>query len=105
MWFLEDKKSSIVVVEEVRNMTVLNVAAPVFIPDAELKSDRNDNTSHDVLCAAALTTPISQEQSFQTESLGTVVQPQCGACKYSDCPLQDSHFSFNPILVGLFHVR
>ena len=34
--------------DELRKMTMLNVAAQTFIPAAELKSERNENTSHDV---------------------------------------------------------
>ena len=56
------------VVDEVRKMTVLNFAASAFIPATELKSDRNENTSHDILCAAAFTTQFSQEQFFQCPS-------------------------------------
>ena len=37
---------------------MLNAAGPAFLLAAELKSDRNENASHDISCAAAFTNTI-----------------------------------------------
>ena len=47
-----------------------------------------------VTCAAALTCPLTEDQFFQAESLGTVVEPACGGCKCSKCPVPGSLYSF-----------
>ena len=48
-----------------------------------------------VLCAVALAGPLMNEDLFfQAESLGTVVEPRCGGCKCSKCPVPGSIYSF-----------
>ena len=37
----------------------------------------------------------SEELFFQTEALGTAVNPQCGACKCGKCPIPGSKYSYS----------
>ena len=38
--------------------------------------------------------PLTTEQFFQLEALGTIVEPACGGCKCSKCPVPGSVYSF-----------
>ena len=71
----------------------LNVDASPFSPGEQWKPDESVSTNS-VVCAAALTIPFSKEQFFQAEALGTIVEPQCGGCKCSKCPVPGSLYSF-----------
>ena len=47
------------------------------------------------ICNAALTSPFRNEELFfKADSLGTVVEPRCGGCKCSRCPVPGSSYSF-----------
>ena len=74
----------------------LSVHAASFTPGDHEKSasDKGSRALHSVVCAVALACPFTQEQFFQAEALGTVVEPQCGGCKCSRCPVPGSQFSF-----------
>ena len=49
-----------------------------------------------VHCHATKTSLIrSEEQFFRSERLGTTVEPQCGSCKCTNCPVPGSKYSFN----------
>ena len=37
----------------------------------------------------------SEELFFQSEALGTAVNPQCGACKCGKCPIPGSKYSYS----------
>ena len=67
----------------------LNVNALTFTPGSEWKS-----SSASVKCCAALTCPMDEDSFFRAESLGTVVEPQCGGCRCNHCPIPGSQFSF-----------
>ena len=46
-------------------------------------------------CFAVKTAPLSEKDMFfQLESLGTFLEPQCGGCKCSNCPVPGSKYSF-----------
>ena len=48
-----------------------------------------------VVCAAALTSPFTDENLFyEADALGTVIEPKCGACRCDKCPIPGSKFSF-----------
>ena len=64
------------------------------------------------VCAAVLTGPLYQEDLFfGAESLGTRVEPNCGGCKCSKCPVPGSKYMFeeqrqyNKINKNLFRVE
>ena len=82
--------------EEVTKVSKLCAEATSFSPgECWLSdSDRESCAQETVVCAAALTCPFTQEQFFQAEALGTVVEPRCGGCKCSRCPVPGSLFSF-----------
>ena len=47
------------------------------------------------VCGAALTSPFGNEDLFfKAESLGTLIEPRCGDCKCSKCPVPGSLYSF-----------
>ena len=47
------------------------------------------------VCCAALTSPFNSENLFfQADSLGTVIEPKCGDCKCSKCPVPGSLYTF-----------
>ena len=49
----------------------------------------------DVTCYSTKTSLISSgDLFFQSESLGTVVEPKCGECKGTKCPIPGSRYSF-----------
>ena len=74
----------------------LNVHAATFSPGECWRSmSEKGPAGKSVLCAAALTVPFSRDQFFQAEALGTVVEPQCGDCKCSKCPVPGSQYSFH----------
>ncbi len=55
-----------------------------------------DVKTHCVFCNVALTSPFgSEELFFKADSLGTVVQPMCGDCKCSKCPVPESKYSYS----------
>ena len=72
----------------------MNVGASSFSPGEQWKSDSETQDKASVICAAALTVPFTKEQFFQAEALGVVVQPQCGGCKCTRCPVPGSQYSF-----------
>ena len=46
-------------------------------------------------CFAAKVAPLNvKDMFFQLESLGTLIEPQCGACKCGKCPVPGSKYSF-----------
>ena len=47
-----------------------------------------------VTCAAALTRPMTADQFFQCEALGTVVIPSCGGCQCGKCAVPGSLYSY-----------
>ena len=60
-------------------------------------------------CGAAVTSPFGNEDLFfKAESLGTVIEPRCGDCRCSKCPVPGSMYSFreqqefNTIMNNLF---
>ena len=73
----------------------LNVHAATFSPGECLRSASEKIQISNVFSAAALTVPFSQDQFFQAEALGTVVEPKCGGCKCSKCPVPGSLYSFH----------
>ena len=47
------------------------------------------------VCSASLTSPFNSEGLFfQADSLGTIIEPKCGACKCSKCPVPGSLYTF-----------
>ena len=47
-------------------------------------------------CLATKTSVITaEEQFYKSEALGTVVEPQCGSCKCTKCPLPGSKYSYS----------
>ena len=47
-----------------------------------------------VICAAALTRPMTADQFFQCEALGTLVNPSCGGCQCGKCAVPGSLYSY-----------
>ena len=74
--------------------SALNVHAPCFSPSEGSNTTSEEPSKKSVVCAAALTVPFTREHFFQAEALGTVVEPQCGGCKCSRCPVPGSQYSF-----------
>lgn len=67
-----------------------NVHADVFVPVPVKVVKFSDE-----ICNAALTSPFRNEELFfKADSLGTVVEPRCGGCKCSRCPVPGSSYSF-----------
>ena len=55
----------------------------------------NNATAADVRCYGTKTYPLFNEDLFfNSESLGTIVEPKCGGCKCSRCPVPGSKYSF-----------
>ena len=51
--------------------------------------------SDNVLCHATKASPLTNEDLFfQSQELGTVVEPQCGGCKCSKCPIPGMKYTF-----------
>ena len=47
------------------------------------------------MCYAMKATPLTDEDLFfQSQSLGTIVEPRCGGCKCSKCPIPGMKYSF-----------
>ena len=98
---------------DVSKVMELNVDAPAFISGEEWKPLHNNEQHNSPTCKSncntALTCPLDQNAFFQAESLGTVVEPQCGGCKCTKCPVPGSKFSFkeqrefNTIIKNLFY--
>ena len=67
--------------------TAISVVAEGWIEDV---------SCHDcVICGAVLTSPFdSKDLFFQADSLGTTIEPKCGGCKCSKCPIPGSKYSF-----------
>ena len=54
-----------------------------------------DVKTHCAICNVALVSPFgSEDLFFKADSLGTNVQPLCGDCKCSKCPVPGSKYSF-----------
>ena len=65
--------------------TAIKVVAEGWIPDV----------SYNCVCGAILTSPFgSEDLFFKADSLGTIVEPRCGDCKCSKCPVPGSLYSF-----------
>ena len=45
-------------------------------------------------CATKSAPLINENLFFQCESLGTCIEPKCGSCKCSNCPVSGSKYSF-----------
>ena len=77
--------------------SLLNPSAPVWTPHPTPLSSVPDEANHSVqsvTCAAALTRPITSDQFFQYEALGTVVNPSCGGCSCGKCAVPGSLYSY-----------
>ena len=54
-----------------------------------------EDVSYNCVCGAIVTSPFgSEDLFFKADSLGTVVEPRCGDCKCSKCPVPGSLYSF-----------
>ena len=71
----------------------LNPTAAEWTPDASWIPASEDVVRY-VTCAAAITTPMTEDRFFQLEAMGTTVNPKCGGCKCGKCPVPGSLFSF-----------
>ena len=55
----------------------------------------SNSTSDNVLCMATKATPFTNaDLFFKSQLLGTLVEPQCGGCKCSNCPIPGMKYSF-----------
>ena len=82
-----------------------NVASVPAVDDSSTGVHSSDDTIDDVasdtvsrnnaLCHATKTSALLKEDLFfQSESLGTSIEPRCGSCKCSKCPVPGSKYSF-----------
>ena len=82
-----------------------NASLTVDLPDSEeAASNSSDSSGSSTLvsnvdaqeqCHATKTSVIqSEELFFRSEALGTTVEPQCGSCKCTNCPVPGSKYSF-----------
>ena len=57
-------------------------------------SVQEDHSSKEVVCAFAKKTSeiLAEEQFYRAEAMGTVVSPECGACKCGKCPIPGSKY-------------
>ena len=70
-----------------------NISGSVLVPCVE--GGRGPRVSDEVICFGTKASVMNHEQLFfESESLGTVVEPRCGGCKCSKCPVPGSKFSF-----------
>ena len=46
------------------------------------------------VCHATKAAPMTEERFFQLEALGTVIEPRCGSCQCTKCPVPGSQDSF-----------
>ena len=75
--------------------TTLNVDAPLFVPGMEWNtSTNNDKNPAEIHCNATMTGVMGEDAFFKAESLGTVINPQCGGCRCNHCPVPGSKYSF-----------
>ena len=74
---------------------------PMLIPSSPIASsvpceNVQESAVEAVHCHATKTSLIqSEELFFRSEALGTTVEPQCGSCKCTNCPIPGSFYSFH----------
>ena len=74
--------------------SLLSADAVAFIPTADTQYVSHDS-SDTATCLATKASPLTDgDLFFKSQALGTVVEPQCGGCKCSKCPIPGMKFTF-----------
>ena len=78
------------------NVPGLNVEAPSFAPGGQWTQEQHHKQVQpaEVICNVAQSCPMDGDAFFQAEALGTVIEPKCGGCKCTKCPVPGSRYSF-----------
>ena len=67
----------------------------LVVADAEkMQSSAGAEDRSICVCHATKAARMTEERFFQLEALGTVVEPRCGSCKCTKCPVPGSQYSF-----------
>ena len=96
--FVPNQTTQVMSVDEVEEGSVTGILDTVVSEVVVSNTQRKESTKNEVVCSvccATFTSPFTNENLFfEAEALGTKVEPLCGACKCSKCPVPGSLYTF-----------
>ena len=85
--YVDDDAMSLTISQDIHDNNI-NISEDVTVSDSS-------GSEWCAVCLATKTTPLSDaELFFRGQLLGTVVDPRCGGCKCSKCPIPGMKYSF-----------